>query len=160
NDLTKPDELVTFGHTLTVPIVGWHLTAFHLLPLLVGIMMFAQQKLMPKPTHQTASDTPQALQAEQMQKFMPYMSLVMIIVFYNFPSGLNLYIMTSSLIGALEQLYIRRHISQQDLSPQPAGLNNPPKRRIKTPALLDWLQKQAEEAQKLPSRRDQDKRKK
>lgn len=157
NDLTKPDELYVFSHPLTVPILGWKVAAFHLLPLLVGILMFAQQKLMPKPKHAVAADTPQAQQAEQMQKIMPYMSLMMILVFYNFPSGLNLYIMTSSLIGALEQLYIRRHISKQDLEAQtvPAGGGKP---RFKTPALLDWLQKQAEQAQKMPSRRDNEKR--
>jgi YidC/Oxa1 family membrane protein insertase len=157
NDLTRPDELWKFDHAITIPLLGWKIAAFHLLPLLVGIVMFAQQKLMPKPSHAAAADSPQAQQAEQMQKIMPYMSLMMIVIFYNFPSGLNLYIMTSSLIGAVEQLYIRRHISQKDLEAPavPAGPAKPPRR---PPALLEWLQKKAEEAQKMPSQREQGKR--
>jgi len=157
NDLTVPDALYTFSSPLTVPIFGWKIEAFHLLPLLVGFTMFAQQKLMPKPTHQAAADSPQAQQAEQMQKIMPYMSLVMILIFYNFPSGLNLYIMTSSLIGAAEQLYIRKHISQQDLEGPPAAARAAQPKRS-GPSLLEWIQKRAEEAQKLPSQRDQGKR--
>ena len=141
-----------------VPLLGWKIAAFHLLTLLVGIVMFAQQKLMPKPTHQAAADSPQAQQAEQMQKIMPYMSLMMIIIFYNFPSGLNLYIMTSSLIGAVEQLYIRRHISQQDLS-GPTVPPGSPKPRRKPPAFIEWLQRQAEQAQKTHPQKDAGRRK-
>jgi YidC/Oxa1 family membrane protein insertase len=157
NDLTAPDALHTFASPISMPLVGWKLSAFNLLPLLVGVVMFTQQKLMPKPKHEVAVDSPQAQQAEQMQKIMPYMSLVMIIFFYNLPSGLNLYIMTSSLVGALEQLYIRRHISQQDLQ-APAQSAQAAKRGGKQPAVLEWLQKKAEEAQKLQSQRDQGKR--
>jgi YidC/Oxa1 family membrane protein insertase len=159
NDLTRPDNLFTFSHPVHVPLLG-ELDGFHLLPILVGITMFAQQKLMPKPTRSpSASSSQQSQQAEQMQKMMPYMSLVMIFLFYRFPSGLNLYIMTSSLFGALEQWYIRKHIKKSDLDkpagPRPAKPNKP----RKAPSFLERIAKQAEEAQRLPSKRDKKKKK-
>ncbi len=151
-DLTAPDCLVPLQHAFHVPIFGWEIHCFNLLPILVGVTMFAQQKLMPKPKKTAqASSTSQAQQAEQMQKMMPYMSLLMIIIFYKFPSGLNLYIMTSSLFGALEQWYIRKHIHKQDLEgPRPKP--HPTKPRS-GPSLLERLQKKAEEAQKTSSHR-------
>ena len=91
-----------------------------------------------------------------MQKMMPYMSLLMIIIFYKFPSGLNLYIMTSSLFGAIEQWYIRNHIKKQDLEGPPP--EKPPRKRRSGPSFFERLQKQAEEAQKIRSQRDKKKR--
>lgn len=154
-DLTAPDCAIHFSKPLDLPLLG-QLECFHLLPILVGVMMFAQQKLMPKPAApSTATKSPQAQQAEQMQKMMPYMSLIMIVLFYKFPSGLNLYIMASSLIGTLEQIYIRRHIKQRDLeAPAPAK----PKKPLPGMGFFEKLQKQAEEAQKIRSQRDRAKR--
>ena len=154
SDLTMPDVFYQFDKPIVVPLLGWQIEAFHLLPILVGVMMFAQQKLMPKPKPAVAHDSPQAEQAEQMQKIMPYMSLMMIVLFYNFPSGLNLYIMTSSLIGTLEQVYIRKHIKELEDSPPPPKTTKQKKPR-KGPSMLEWLQKKAEEAQKVQSQRDQ-----
>jgi YidC/Oxa1 family membrane protein insertase len=152
DDLTKPDYLIEFERAYHFPLMG-DINGFHLLPLLVGVMMFAQQKLMPKPKKSTAAaSTPQAQQAEQMQKMMPYMSLIMILLFYKFPSGLNLYIMTSSLFGAIEQWYIRTHIKKKDLD-KPVKDNAAPRRRRVSPSWLEKLQKQAEETQKLSSQR-------
>jgi YidC/Oxa1 family membrane protein insertase len=149
DDLTAPDTLVSFDPPFN--LVFTQLEAFHLLPILVGVMMFAQQKLMPKPKKPAgASDSPQAQQAEQMQKMMPYMSLVMIFLFYGFPSGLNLYIMTSSLFGTAEQLYIRKHLSKTDLSPPVKKVKPQPR---SGPTFLEKIQKRAEEAQKTQSRR-------
>ncbi len=138
NDLTVPDNLLVFDN----PLFG-KIESFHLLPILVGVMMFAQQKLMPKAkkdpklTKSAASE-----QAEQMTKMMPYMSLMMIFLFYKFPSGLNLYIMTSSLIGAAEQVYIRKHISKSDLEgPKPKPIK--PKKKKTQPSLLERLQQES-----------------
>ena len=124
NDLTSPDYIYAFAHPVTLPVLG-QVTGLHLLPILVGIFMFAQQKLMPKPKTDTKLPrTAQTEQAEQMQKIMPYMSLVMILLFYKFPSGLNLYIMISSMLGTVEQLYIRKHV--QEKLQAPAADTKPP----------------------------------
>ena len=155
NDLTVPDNLLVFD----TPLFG-KIESFHLLPILVGVMMFAQQKLMPKAKKDPKlAKSATSEQAEQMTKMMPYMSLMMIFLFYKFPSGLNLYIMTSSLIGAAEQVYIRKHISKKDLEgPKPKVVK--PKKTRTHPSLLERLQKKAEEAQKSRDMRQPGKRKK
>ena len=153
NDLTAPDNLIPFQHPVHLPLLG-EINGFHLLPILVGVTMFAQQKLMPKPARApTASSSSQAQQAEQMQKMMPYMSLVMIFLFYRFPSGLNLYIMTSSLFGALEQWYIRNHIKSKDLEKPATSAPKPADKPRKAPSFIEKLVKQAEDAQKMQGQR-------
>ncbi len=155
NDLTAPDCFYHFSKPITLPLMG-EMTCFHLLPILVGVVMFAQQKLMPRPkSDPNVKKTPQAEQAEQMQKIMPYMSFAMIFLFYKFPSGLNLYIMTSSLVGAAEQIYIRKHIKKQDLEPPKSGgmSKGPKKPKSGGPSFLEKLQQKAEEAQKQAKQR-------
>ena len=64
-----------------------------ILPLILGIMMFAQQKL-----------TPQAMDNEQ-QKMMMWMMPIMMVVFMWFlPAGLVLYIMASTFLGVAQQV--------------------------------------------------------
>jgi len=151
DDLTVPDRLIPFSEPINVPILP-ALDGFNLLPILVGVFMFSQQKLMPKPKPAaSSSSSSQSQQAEQMQKIMPYMSLIMILFFYGFPSGLNLYIMTSSLIGTAEQIYIRKHIKEQDLdagSGGPGGRGSKKRRALPGSGLWGRLQAQAEEARK------------
>jgi len=86
------------------------------LPLLMGAVFYVQQKYMTPPT--TATMTPEQ---KQQQKIMRVMMVVMFPLFlYKAPSGLTLYILTSSCIGILESRYIRRHIDEIDLNP-PTG---------------------------------------
>jgi len=154
-DLTAPDCLYRFGNPIDLPLIG-ELECFSLLPILVGLFMFAQQKLMPKPKKQEGSHakSPQAEQAEQMQKIMPYVSLIMIPIFYKFPSGLNLYILTSSVIGTCEQIYIRRHIAQYEAKERDGLLKKKTRKPLPGAGLWQRLQKQAEEAQKLRGNRN------
>lgn len=149
-DLTGQDALFTFSQAYVVPILGAELTSFNLLPLLVGISMFIQQKLQPKPKPNPNMSEQQIAQQEMMQKMMPMMSIMMTVFFYKMPAGLNLYIMTSSLFGALEQSYIRNHIKQREES---GTLHKPAKKGpSKGPAFVQRyvqrLQEMAEEAQK------------
>ena len=115
-DLAAPDALIQFGvdswvyrHTGWVPFLG-PIDALNLLPVLLGISMYLQQRLMPKPATPSASTD----QQKQQQMMMNIMSIFMAFIFYNMPSGLNLYIGASSLFGALEQWRIRRHIDKTD----------------------------------------------
>ncbi|NOX57264.1 MAG: membrane protein insertase YidC [Planctomycetes bacterium] len=150
SDLTAPDCLIHFEKAVSIPLMD-DMTCFHLLPILVGVMMFAQQKLMPRPKPDpSVKKTSQSEQAEQMQKIMPYMSFVMIFLFYKFPSGLNLYIMTSSLVGAIEQLYIRKHIKLKDLEPPK---EDKPRKPRGGPSFLQKLQQRAEDAQRQAKHR-------
>ncbi len=107
-DLSAPDALFRFK-AITIPVLGSMLDSFNLLPILMGVAFYLQQKLMPA---QAAADS----QTAQQQKIMMFMMPVMFpLMLYNSPSGLNLYIMASVFGGVLEQYYIKRHIAKQEL---------------------------------------------
>ena len=48
-DLSAPDALITFAHPFTIPLLGWTVATLNLLPILMGLSMWLQQKYMPKP---------------------------------------------------------------------------------------------------------------
>jgi len=73
----------------------------------VATVMFIQQKMQP----QAPSLTPEQ---ESQQKMMRYMSLAFSLFFYWMPSGLNLYILTSSTIAIFESKIIRDHIKERE----------------------------------------------
>jgi len=106
-DLSAPDALIRFS-AVTIPILGYKLTALNLLPLLMGVAFYLQQKMMPK----NASANPQAAQQQKMMMMM--MPIMFPLMLYSAPSGLNLYIMASTFAGVIEQHVIRRHIQQQE----------------------------------------------
>jgi len=55
------------------------------------------------------------MQQEKTQKQMMYfMTGFFLLIFYNAPSGLTLYIMASTFAGVAEQYYIRKHIRERD----------------------------------------------
>lgn len=100
DDLAAPDILFTWGQPIW--FVG---NEFHLLPVLMGLSMYLQQKL----TSQVPKDATQLTDAQKQQKTMgTMMSLVFIFLFYNFPSGLNLYFMFSTLLGVLQQWWMMK----------------------------------------------------
>jgi YidC/Oxa1 family membrane protein insertase len=72
---------------------------YYVLPVAVGVSMYLVSKMTPM----TATDPQQA----QMMKFLPITMSVMFVIF-PFSSGLALYILTSSLIGILQQWYLNR----------------------------------------------------
>jgi YidC/Oxa1 family membrane protein insertase len=108
-DLSSPDALIRFN-TITVPVLGWEIDSFNLLPLLMGGVMFMQQKLMPHSS--AAASNPQAAQQQKMMMIM--MPLMFPIMLYKGPSGVNLYIMSSMAAGVLEQMIIRKHIKEKE----------------------------------------------
>jgi YidC/Oxa1 family membrane protein insertase len=105
-DLSVPDHLFRFPG-FELPFIGAY---FNLLPLLMGVAFYLQQKLMP--TQQNAAANPQMAQQQKMMMIMlPIMFPVMM---YSVPSGVNLYIMTSTFAGVLEQHVIRKHIKEKE----------------------------------------------
>jgi YidC/Oxa1 family membrane protein insertase len=104
-DLSAPDALFRFK-AVVLPLFGT-LDSFNLLPILMGVAFYLQQKLMPT---QAAADP----QTAQQQKIMMFMMPVMFpLMLYNSPSGLNLYIMASVFGGVIEQYIIKKHIDKQ-----------------------------------------------
>jgi len=153
-DLTAQDALIKFATPLTLPLVGWKIHSFNLLPPLVSVFMFIQQKTQPKPEPNPNATPEQRQQQEMMQKFMPMMSFMMLLIFYNMPAGLNLYIMFSSLFGWLEQKRIRAHIKQQkDSGALTKPKRDPAKGKPGKPSFLQKLQAMAEDAQKQQTTR-------
>ena len=72
---------------------------YYILPVTVGLSMYFVSKMTPM----TVTDPQQA----QMMKLMPISMAVMFVIF-PFSSGLALYILTSSLVGILQQWYLNR----------------------------------------------------
>ncbi len=118
-DLSSSDALFSLPAAMEkIPILGSFIgTNFNLLPILLGISMFAQQKLMPSSA--AAATNPQAAQQQKMMMWM--MPVILLIALYRAPSGLNLYIMSSTIAGLAEQYIIRKHLREKETTEQ-AGL--------------------------------------
>jgi YidC/Oxa1 family membrane protein insertase len=110
-DLSVPDALVSFP-AITIPLVGWSLHALNLLPILMGVAFYLQQKLMPMQQPAAAASNPQLAQQQKIMNIM--MPLLFPLMLYNAPSGVNLYIMTSTFAGVIEQYVIRKHIREKE----------------------------------------------
>jgi YidC/Oxa1 family membrane protein insertase len=88
-DLSRPDRIIPLGGSAT----------FNVLPLLMGITMFIQQK-------KTVTDPK--------QKFMSYfMSIFMIYIFYNLSAGLNLYYFMFNILTIAQDMIIKKHPVQE-----------------------------------------------
>ena len=107
-DLSAPDNFIDFG--VQKEFLFFTFTGINLLPLLMGVVFFIQQKYMSPPPSATMTDD-----QKKQQKMMKIMMLVMFpIMLYGAPSGLTLYILTSSIIGTTESRYIRKHINRME----------------------------------------------
>ncbi len=96
NNLTAPDVL--FSWSYPIPFIG---TEFHFLPIILGLVMFAQQKL-----SQSKHKGPLTEQQKQQQKMGTMMTIVFTVLFYKFPSGLNIYWLSSMGLQILQQWYM------------------------------------------------------
>ncbi|HSX03754.1 MAG TPA: membrane protein insertase YidC [Rhabdochlamydiaceae bacterium] len=104
DNLTAPDVLFSWNY----PIIFFG-TEFHLLPVILGFTMYFQQKM-------TANKSSQATLTDQQkqQKMMGnIMTIVFTVLFYHFPSGLNIYWLFSMLLGILQQWWTTRKIRSQ-----------------------------------------------
>lgn len=100
DDLAAPDVL--FSWETPIFFIG---NQFHLLPILLGVVMFLQQRLMtPQPTN------PEDMTEQQRQQraMGTMMTVVFTVMFYNFPSGLNIYWLSSMLLGMLQQWWTNK----------------------------------------------------
>jgi len=108
-DLSAPDALVRFS-AVTVPLLGWKIDSLNLLPILMGVAFYLQQKLMPKQA--AAATNPQVAQQQKMMMIM--LPVLFPLMLYKAPSGVNLYIMASTFAGVIEQHVIRKHIHEKE----------------------------------------------
>ncbi|MBS3734915.1 MAG: membrane protein insertase YidC [Phycisphaerae bacterium] len=111
-DLAAPDALIGFGRGIEIPLLSLFMSPLYglnLLPILVALAMLLNVKMNPQAQATGSSD-----QAKQSKMMMYLMPIMMLLFFYQAPSGLNLYIMTSTFAGVAEQKVIRRHIQQRE----------------------------------------------
>ena len=126
-DLSAPDTLLSWQTPLfhagrEIPLLGWviggiqtllagapglGIATFNILPVLMGVSMYLQQKFTPQPPAANP-------QMESQKKMMNLMSVFFAMMLYSAPSGLNLYIATSTVLGLAEQRYIKRRIAEED----------------------------------------------
>ncbi len=171
-DLSSPDALIPFKSAFSIPLLGalmGPITGLNILPIFMTITMYAQQKFMQKLTRPATPPPPKVDEhgnpvpdpMAQQQKMMNIMTIFFGLIFYNFPSGLNLYILSSNLFGMLEQYHIKKHIREKEergeldvKKPKPAAPGNG------KPSFLERLAKKAEEAKQIQSTRQQQQPKK
>jgi YidC/Oxa1 family membrane protein insertase len=102
DNLTAPDVLFSWKYPL--PFVG---NQFHLLPFILGAVMYFQQKM----SSSTPKDPAQMTDQQRQQKAMGnIMVIVFTVMFYHFPSGLNIYWLSSMLLGMLQQWYTNKKL--------------------------------------------------
>lgn len=127
-DLASPDAIIRW-QGFDIPLISWlfhtgPLASLNILPFGLAFFMYLNQKLMPQPSAQM--DPQQEAIQKTMLRVMPFFFLV---IMYNMPSGLNLYIMTSMAIGVWEQkrirkIYYRLH-PESDPARQPPATEQP-----------------------------------
>jgi YidC/Oxa1 family membrane protein insertase len=88
-DLSAPEEL------FSIPLFGFDLP-FRVLPLIMGVTMYLQQKMTP-----VAGDPRQA-------KMMQWMPIFFTFLFWGFPSGLVLYWLVNNVLTIIQQYFIRK----------------------------------------------------
>ncbi len=109
-DLSQPDRLAHMPWLTGLPLFGDHFEYLNVLPILAAVTMIVSMKLMPQ------SGPVQTPQQQMMQKMMmTIMPIGMALIFYNFSSGLNLYILTSTVLGIAQHKLVMRY-TEVDLS--------------------------------------------
>lgn len=110
-DLAEPDRFVYFERTIfELPLLG-PITSINLLPLLLGVVFFLQQKYLTPP-----SATPLTPEQEMQQKIIKYMTVIMFpVMMYNAPAGLTLYFVVNSTLAIFESRWIRSYMDKHGL---------------------------------------------
>jgi YidC/Oxa1 family membrane protein insertase len=108
DDLAAPDVL--FQWATPLPLIGNQL---HLLPILLGGIMFLQSKLMAAKPVDPNNLTDQERQQNLMSSMMP---LMMSVIFYNFAAGLNIYWLSSTLLSVGQQWITNRQVDAEPIN--------------------------------------------
>lgn len=105
DDLTAPDVL--FSWNTPIFFIG---NQFHLLPILLGGVMFVQQRFFSA----TPVDPTKMTDQQRQQRAMgTIMTVVFAVMFYHFPSGLNIYWLSSMILGIVQQWATNRMLDKK-----------------------------------------------
>ena len=111
-DLAEPDRFLNFP---AVNLYFFSVSSLNLLPILMGIVFYFQQKYMTPPMAPNMTDEQIA-----QQKMMKWMMVIMFpLMTYAAPSGLTLYILTSTCVGIYESRIIKKQVDAMDLLAKP-----------------------------------------
>lgn len=110
DDLSKPDAFYTLPFVIPFPFTNG-IEHFNLLPFLMGGAMVLSTKLMP---------TSGPVQNPQQKMIMTLMPIFFSAICYNMASGLNLYILTSTLLGIVQNYFV--HVSDDELKAKPGAV--------------------------------------
>ncbi|MDB2614240.1 membrane protein insertase YidC, partial [Chlamydiales bacterium] len=105
DNLAAPDVLFTWD--FHIPFIG---SEFHLLPILLGLVMFLQTKVgssIPKDPEKMTD------QQRQQKATSSIMAIFFMVLFYKFPSGLNIYWLSSMLLSMLQQWFQGRRMKME-----------------------------------------------
>lgn len=175
-DLSAPDAFIHFASPVDVPVlsaiplIGWIFTgvrSINILPILMGVSMWLQQKYMPKPhlkakLEAARQQPPRQRKAggltpeEQMrqQQIMSYMMSIMFpLMFYSMPSGLNLYWMATNIFGICESLIIQRQLEEERKRKELLGPQ--PRKPKKDGVMSRFFRKIAAQAEELQKKADE-----
>lgn len=155
-DLAEPDRFI-WSPTWTgfdLPLMG-HVDSINVLPLLLGVVFFIQQKYLTPP-----SSTPLSPEMELQQKIMKVMIVILFpLMMYNAPSALAIYFITNSTLGIIESKYIRKQFDKQEAEFEEKLKRNPHLAKEKT-GFMAKMQRRLLAAQQLQdARRNQQGRK-
>lgn len=143
-DLAEPDRFIALSGGFYIPglrtLMG-DIDGINVIPLLLGVVFWFQQKYMTPPT--TATMTPEQ---ETQQKIVKVMMVVMLPLFmYNAPAALSLYFMTNSILGIFESKWIRSMVEREDAEAEArkreGGATGRPGATAAAPKKLGWVQR-------------------
>ena len=97
-DLSEPDRLFMLPFSIPLPFSDLPLESLNLLPILMAVSMVVSQKIMPM---SAPSQNP------QQKMLMTLMPIFFAVITYNMASGLNLYILVSTLLGIAQNYLIQ-----------------------------------------------------
>jgi len=104
-DLSEPDRLMVFEKQL--PILGWG--ELNILPLIVMVLMFVQQKMSTK-NMAPSTDPNQIAQQKMMTTLFP---LLLGFMFYKLASGLSLYFTVFYILSIVSQMIVAQHMKNE-----------------------------------------------
>lgn len=113
-DLSEPDSFYPLATPFNIPLLSslmGPISAFNVVPIILGFVFFAHQKYLTPPSATTM--TPEQ---EMQMKITKWMSVILFpLMMYNAPSGLALYFTANSAFAIFENQWIRKHIDKHDL---------------------------------------------
>ncbi len=115
-DLSEPDRLMMLPFKIPLPFTDLPLESLNLLPILMAAAMVVSQKMMPMSG---------PAQNQQQKMLMTFMPVFFAVITYNMASGLNLYILVSTLLGIAQN----RIIQGVDVDVEPVKRKKPAKPR-------------------------------